>query len=92
MQKKEVKDEDIQSVKNTVLKSRAEKVLSNSFWLSNLNNMALNNEDFKDDVIYKKTLNEITPEDLKAFAKQFFEKPKTVEVIMKSKSQSAAAY
>ncbi|MCP2028413.1 zinc protease [Flavobacterium sp. HSC-32F16] len=91
MQKKEVKNEDIQSVKNTVLKSRAEKVLSNSFWLSNLNNMALNNEDFKDDVIYQKTLNEITPEDLKAFAKQFFEKPKTVEVIMKSKSQSASA-
>ena len=90
MQQKEVKEEDAQSVKNTVLKSRAEKVLTNSFWLSNLNSMFLNNEEFKDDTIYKKTLNEITPEDIKAFAKEFFAKPKTVEVIMKSKTQSAA--
>ncbi|PBJ09340.1 pitrilysin family protein [Flavobacterium sp. ACN6] len=87
MQQKEVKEEDVQSVKNTVLKSRAEKVLSNVFWLANLNSMFLNNEEFKDDTIYKKTLNEITPADIKAFAKQFFTKPKTVEVIMKSKTQ-----
>ncbi len=91
MQQKEVKEEDVQSVKNTVLKSRAEKVLSNGFWLANLNSMFLNNEEFKDDTIYKKTLNEITPADIKAFAKLFFAKPKTVEVIMKSKTQSTYA-
>lgn len=89
MQQKEAKEEDIQSVKNTVLKARAEKVLTNGFWLSSLNNMILNNETFKDDVIYKKTLNEITAADLKAFAKEFFAKPSTVEVIMKSKPQVA---
>ncbi|MBB4802192.1 zinc protease [Flavobacterium nitrogenifigens] len=89
MQQKEVKEEDIQSVKNTVLKARAEKVLTNGFWLSSLNNMILHNETFKDDVIYKKTLNEITAADLKAFAKEFFAKPSTVEVIMKSKPQVA---
>ncbi|KUJ63452.1 hypothetical protein AR687_01825 [Flavobacteriaceae bacterium CRH] len=87
IQKKEPKEEDIQSIKNTILKSRAEKVLSNGFWLSNLNSMMLNNEAFKDDVIYKKTLNEINAEDLKVFAKQFFAAPKTVEVIMKSKTK-----
>lgn len=90
MQKKEAKEEDIQSVKNTILKGRAEKVLTNGFWLSNLNNMMLNKETFKDDVIYKKTLNEITAADLKAFAKEFFAKPKTVEVIMKSKPGAEA--
>jgi zinc protease len=86
MQQKEVQNEDLQSVKNTILKSRAEKVLTNSFWLGSLNNMLLNEEDFKDDVIYKKTISEITAADLKAFAKEFFAKPKVVEVIMKSKT------
>ncbi|WP_417941231.1 hypothetical protein [Flavobacterium sp. RS13.1] len=47
----------------------------------------LNNESFKDDAIYMKTLNEVTAADLKAFAKEFFAKPSTVEVIMKSKTQ-----
>lgn len=90
MQQKEVKEDDIQSIKNTLLKARAEKVLNNGFWLNSLNNIILNNETFKDDVIYKKTLNEITAADLKAFAKEFFAKPSTVEVIMKSKSQVTA--
>lgn len=86
MQQKEVKEEDIQAVKNTILKLRAEKVLTNSFWLGTLNNMLMNNDDFKDDSIYRKTLNEITAADIKAFAKQFFTQPKTVEVVMKSKN------
>ncbi|MFH6991136.1 M16 family metallopeptidase [Flavobacterium sp. FlaQc-48] len=85
MQQKEVKEEDIQAVKNTILKLRAEKVLTNSFWLGTLNNMLMNNDDFKDDSIYRKTLNEITAADIRAFAKQFFTQPKTVEVVMKSK-------
>ncbi|GGF24165.1 M16 family metallopeptidase [Flavobacterium limi] len=84
------KQVDIESIKNTVLKGRAEKVMTNGFWLNSLNNMMLNNESFKDDEIYKKTVNEITAEDIKAFAKEFFAKPKTVEVIMKSKTQVAA--
>jgi zinc protease len=84
MQQNEVKEEDIQSVKNTVLKARAEKVLTNSFWLGTLNIMLMNNDDFKDDIICKKILNEITATDIKAFAKQFFTQPKTVEVVMKS--------
>lgn len=90
MQKNLAKTEDIQSVKNTLLKGRAEKVLTNSFWLGNLNNMLINNESFNDDVIYKKTLNEVTAEDVKAFAKEFFAKPSTVEVIMKSKAKITA--
>lgn len=90
IQKNGAKEEDIQSIKNTVLKSRAEKVMTNGFWLGSLNNMMLNNETFKDDAIYKKTLNEITAADLKAFAKQFFTKPSTVEVIMKSKPEGVA--
>lgn len=84
MQQNEVKEEDIQSVKNTVLKARAEKVLTNSFWLGTLNIMLMNNDDFKDDIICKKILNEITATDIKAFAEQFFTQPKTVEVVMKS--------
>ncbi|CAM3391074.1 M16 family metallopeptidase [Flavobacterium chungbukense] len=90
MQQKEVNEDDIQSIKNTVLKGRAEKVLNNGFWMSSLNNMIMNNETFKDDAVYKKTLNEITTADLKAFAKEFFAKPSTVEVIMKSKTDSKA--
>ncbi|GAA3774623.1 M16 family metallopeptidase [Flavobacterium ginsengiterrae] len=90
MQKNLAKAEDIQSVKNTLLKGRAEKVLTNSFWLGNLNNMLINNESFNDDVIYKKTLNEVTAEDVRAFAKEFFAKPSTVEVIMKSKAKITA--
>ncbi|HEU0124814.1 MAG TPA: hypothetical protein VFQ56_00785, partial [Flavobacterium sp.] len=90
IQKKAPKEEDVQSVKNTLLKARAEKVMTNGFWLGSLNNMMVNNETFKDDVIYKKTLSEITPEDIKAFAKEFFAKPSTVEVIMKSKPQVVA--
>ncbi|OOV20392.1 pitrilysin family protein [Flavobacterium sp. LM4] len=89
-QKDVTKQEEIESIKSTVLKARAEKVMTNSFWLNSLNNMILNNDTFKDDVIYKKTLKEITAEDVKAFAKEFFANPKTVEVIMKSKPQVAA--
>ncbi|WP_194139781.1 M16 family metallopeptidase [Flavobacterium hungaricum] len=91
MQKNLAKDEDIQSVKNTLLKARSEKILTNGFWLGNLNNMFLNDESFKDDAIYKKTLDSVTAEDIKAFAKEFFAKPSTVEVIMKSKPQSEKA-
>ena len=90
MQNAEVKTEDIQSIVNTMLKSRAEKVMTNNFWLSNLNNMMLYNEGFKDDVMYKKTVNEITKEDLKVFAKTFFAQPKTVEVIMTSKTKNTS--
>jgi len=90
MQNTEVKTEDIQSIVNTMLKSRAEKVMTNNFWLSNLNNMMLYNEGFKDDVMYKKTVNEITKEDLKVFAKTFFAQPKTVEVIMTSKTKNTS--
>lgn len=89
-QKDVTKAEDIESIRKTLLKARAEKVLTNGFWLGNLNNMMLNNETFKDDVTYKKTLNEVTAEDIKAFAKEFFAEPKTVEVIMTSKPQVAA--
>jgi zinc protease len=89
-QKDVTKQEDIKSIKSTVLKARAEKVMTNGFWLNSLNNMILNNDTFKEDVIYKKTLKEITAEDVRAFAKEFFENPKTVEVIMKSKPQVAA--
>lgn len=84
MQQKEVKEEDFQAVKNTILKLRAEKVLNNSFWLGSLNSLMMYNDDFKDDIIYRKTLNEITAADIKAFAKEFFTQPKTVEVVMKS--------
>jgi len=90
MQNTEVKTEDIQSIVNTMLKSRAEKVRTNNFWLSNLNNMMLYNEGYKDDVIYKKTVNEITKEHLKVFAKTFFAQPKTVEVIMTSKTKNTS--
>ncbi len=90
MQRNEAKTEDIESVKNTMLKLRAENVLNNSFWLGNLNNMFLNDENFKDDALYKKTLNEITPEDIRSFAKEFFTQPKTVEVIMKSKTKTTS--
>jgi zinc protease len=89
-QKDVTKQEEIESIKSTVLKARAEKVMTNGFWLNSLNNMILNNDTFKEDVIYKKTLKEITAEDVRAFAKEFFENPKTVEVIMKSKPQVAA--
>nr|WP_315247185.1 insulinase family protein [uncultured Flavobacterium sp.] len=89
-QKDVTKQDEIESIKSTVLKARAEKVMTNVFWLNSLNNMILNNDTFKDDVIYKKTLKEITAEDIKAFAKEFFANPKTVEVIMKSKPQVAA--
>lgn len=77
----------IQSIKSNLLKSRAEKVLSNNFWINSLSNMKLFNENFKDDVLYKATLEGITAEDIKSFAKQFFAQPKTIEVIMKSKTQ-----
>lgn len=90
MQKNLAKDEDIQSVKNTLLKARAEKIMTNGFWLGNLNSMLLNNDTFKNDVIYKQTLNSVTAEDIKAFAKEFFAKPSTVEVIMKSKVKAVA--
>ncbi len=90
MQSKLVSEEDIQAIKNSLLKGRAEKVLSNAFWMGNLDNMYLNNEAFNDDEKYKSTLNAITPADVNAFAKQFFEKAKSVEVIMKSKPKSVS--
>ena len=90
MQQQQALNEDIESIKKTVLKARAEKVQTNAFWLSNINNMFLNNEDFKDDAVYKKTLDEITAEDIQVFARQFFDKPKKVEVIMMSKVEPAA--
>lgn len=76
----------IQSIKNNIIKSRAEQVLSNGFWLNSLSSMTLLNDSFKDDGLYKKTVEEITAEDIKNFAREFFAQPKSVEVIMKSKS------
>ncbi|MFB9076129.1 M16 family metallopeptidase [Flavobacterium procerum] len=75
----------IQSIKSSLLKTRSEKVLSNNFWISSLQNMKLFNENFKDDNAYKTTLEEITTQDIRSFAEKFFNHTKSVQVIMKSK-------
>ncbi|WP_456311737.1 M16 family metallopeptidase [Pseudomonas shirazensis] len=90
IQKNLANADEVESIKKTILKSRAEKVVTNGFWLSNLSAMELYSEGFKDDIMYQKTLSEITTEDIQIFAKEFFNQPKTVEVIMKSKIKSAS--
>lgn len=80
----------IQSIKSNILKARAEQVLSNGFWLNSLYNMSLMKEGFKDDALYKKTLESVTAEDIRDFAKEFFAQPTSVEVIMKSKTKKTS--
>lgn len=85
VQKKAITKEDLQSIKNALLKSRAESVLTNDFWLSKLSEVIVHKQDFKNDAIFSKTLNEITTEDIKKFAAEFFKDSKSVQVIMTSK-------
>lgn len=77
----------LQAIKSGLLKSRAERILSNNFWLTSLYNMKLYNEDFNNDDLYETILKGITTQDVRNFAKKFFTNPKSVEVIMKSKAK-----
>lgn len=82
---------DIESIKSNMIKSRAEQVLSNNYWIGKLNSMVLMGEGYKDDAVFKDTLEQITAADIKAFAKEFFSSPRGFEVLMKPKSKDGAS-
>ncbi|MEL1254129.1 insulinase family protein [Flavobacterium sp. DGU38] len=88
MAKETPKTADIAAIKSTMIKSRAEQVLSNNYWIGKLNSIELMDEEYLNDSIFKETLEKITASDIKSFAKEFFSNPKAFEAVMKSKEKN----
>ncbi len=74
------KAEDLQKVKEYMLKQHTQDQKENSYWVRTLNNYYWLGVDTETD--YAATVNAITAEDLKAFAKEFFGQNNLVEVSM----------
>lgn len=81
------KEEDIKAIKNTILKINKENVDKNSFWLNKLVTKSVYNEKIIDEPTYEKIVNNISAEEIRAYAKTIFADPSQVEVVMKSKEK-----
>lgn len=77
--------EDLSKVKEFMLKQHEANQKENSYWMSRLTNYYW--EGLDADTDYVKTVNSITAEDLKAFAKSLFEQNNEIEVSMSAPKQ-----
>ena len=66
------KEKDLAGVKENLIKTRAENLKDNNFWLSSLVNMNVNDESPKDIFSYEDRVNSLTAEGLKKAANKFF--------------------
>ncbi len=66
------KEKDLKGVKENLLKTRAENLKKNNFWMSALMNMAMNDENPKDLFSYEDRVNALSIDGLKAAANRFF--------------------
>ena len=66
------KEKDLNGVKENLLKSRAENLKKNNFWMSSLIYMDMNGENTKDFFQYEDRVNSLTVEGLKMAANKFF--------------------
>ncbi len=74
------KAEDLQKIKEYLLRSYAEGVKTNSYWMSQLINRATGGKDHTK--VYEKTINEITAADIQKVAKKIFRSGNRIEVGM----------
>jgi zinc protease len=78
------KAEDLQKVKEYMLRSHAERIKTNGYWMNQLVN---NVKEGKDNVaIYEKTVNSITAADIQNMAKRIFKSGNRIEVGMTAPS------
>ena len=78
------KAEDLQKVKEYMLRSHAERIKTNNYWMNQLIN---NVKEGKDNVaIYEKTVNSITAADIQNMAKRIFQSGNRIEVGMTAPS------
>jgi zinc protease len=78
------KAEDLQKVKEYMLRSYAERIKTNGYWMNQLVN---NVKEGKDNVaIYEKTVNSITAADIQNMAKRIFKSGNRIEVGMTAPS------
>ncbi len=76
------KEEDVQKVKEYMLRSHEESLKQNSYWMGQMMNYVLYNED--NDAIYVDTVNSITAADIQEVARQIFKSGNRIEVGMTS--------
>ena len=76
------KDEDVQKVKEYMLRSHEESLKQNGYWMGQMTNYALYGID--NDAIYVDTINAITVADIQEMARQIFRSGNRIEVGMTS--------
>ena len=76
------KAEDLQKVKEYMLRSHDENLKKNGYWMNQMVNLARNGRNFVDD--YEKTVNAMTAADIQAVAKTIFRSNNRIEVGMTS--------
>ena len=76
------KAEDLQKVKEYMLRSHEESLKQNGYWMSEMMNYVLYGED--NDAIYVDTVNGITAADIQEMARQIFKSGNRIEVGMTS--------
>jgi zinc protease len=76
------KEEDVQKVKEYMLRSHEESLKQNGYWMGQMSNYVLYGQD--DDAIYVDTVNSITAADIQEMARQIFQSGNRIEVGMTS--------
>ncbi len=76
------KEEDVQKVKEYMLRSHEESLKQNDYWMGQMTNYVLYGEDH--DAIYVDTVNSITAADIQEMARQIFQSGNLIEVGMTS--------
>ena len=76
------KEEDVQKVKEYMLRSHEESLKQNGYWMGQMTNYVLYGEDH--DAIYVDTVNSITAADIQEMARQIFQSGNLIEVGMTS--------
>ncbi len=73
----------LESLKENYIKNRIEYEKKNSFWLTEINNSLMYNENFMNNKSYTDMINNINVNDVRKFAKKLFRNNDSVEVDMK---------
>ncbi|MBO4673566.1 MAG: insulinase family protein [Bacteroidaceae bacterium] len=76
------KEEDVQKVKEYMLRSHEESLKQNGYWMGEMMNYVLYGED--NDAVYVETVNSITASDIQEVARQIFKSGNRIEVGMTS--------
>ncbi|MCV2484758.1 insulinase family protein [Flavobacterium sp. SH_e] len=79
---------DLEDIKQALLKNREESLKTNTFWATTLYNYSLNQIPFSTDEEYKNLISKINQKTIQQFSKHVLDSSSSVEVIMSPESQS----